>query len=387
MPYREVSEPIAGPEAFRLSTDAAILSQAAYLLILGTQLRAQAEVVTARSEAAVDLRRVEALPADDLAIFPVPQLRPTAERFRGADIQRRLAPRELSESTLRGIRRGQWKEVADRYSGLVDELEKTAASGTAAELMEACLLHPQPLVRVAAAWSYLPISADPHRLLDVLVQGTRSRDRLTQEVAATALARYAPAHRRLSALTQRMRRRGSNGPPTRTAMLVHGTFARNSSWWQPGGDFHNYLLTNVRSDLYSAGDRFEWSGGYSDAARAQAASDLRMWIKDRDLTGIDLFGHSHGASVMMLASHDEPALGELVLLSCPVHVPKYFPDFSRVTKVVSIRVRLDLVILADGGGQRFNDPRIEENVLPIWFDHSRTHDPGTWQEHDVPALL
>ena len=96
MPYREVSEPIAGPEAFRLSTDAAILSQAAYLLVLGTQLRAQAEVVTARSEAAVDLRRVEALPADDLAIFPVPQLRPTAERFRGADIQRRMAPRELS---------------------------------------------------------------------------------------------------------------------------------------------------------------------------------------------------------------------------------------------------------------------------------------------------
>ena len=100
-----------------------------------------------------------------------------------------------------------------------------------------------------------------------------------------------------------------------------------------------------------------------------------MWIKDHDLPGIDLFGHSHGVSVMMLASHDEPALGELVLLGCPVHVPKYFPDFSRVTKVVSIRVRLDLVILADGGGQHFNNPRIEENVLPIWFDHSRTHDP------------
>lgn len=58
-----------------------------------------------------------------------------------------------------------------------------------------------------------------------------------------------------------------------------------------------------------------------------------------------------------------------------------------MTKVVSIRVCLDLVILADGGGQRFNDPRIEENVLPLWFDHSRTHDPGTWQEHNVPALL
>jgi hypothetical protein len=102
----------------------------------------------------------------------------------------------------------------------------------------------------------------------------------------------------------------------------------------------------------------------------------------------DLFAHSHGGSVAMLASkHHGLALGELVLLSCPVHAHKYMPDFNSVTKVVSIRVHLDLVILADRGGQKFQHPQIHENVLPLWFDHSATHSPSVWQAHHVPAKL
>jgi hypothetical protein len=90
----------------------------------------------------------------------------------------------------------------------------------------------------------------------------------------------------------------------------------------------------------------------------------------------------------MLASH-QPGLnmGELVLLSCPVHVDKYMPNFTSVRKVVSIRVHLDLVILADRGGQRFRHPQIEENILPVWFEHSATHEPAVWEEHNVAALL
>ena len=71
----------------------------------------------------------------------------------------------------------------------------------------------------------------------------------------------------------------------------------------------------------------------------------------------------------------------------PVHWPKYAPDFNLVGKVVSVRVHLDLVILADRGGQRFYDSRISENVLPLWFDHFATHDPATWETYGVPAML
>ena len=50
-------------------------------------------------------------------------------------------------------------------------------------------------------------------------------------------------------------------------------------------------------------------------------------------------------------------------------------------------MHLDLVILADRGGQRFYDNRISENVLPLWFDDFATHDPTTWETYGVPAML
>jgi hypothetical protein len=41
----------------------------------------------------------------------------------------------------------------------------------------------------------------------------------------------------------------------------------------------------------------------------------------------------------------------------------------------------------DGGGQLFQDARIEENVLDLWFDHFATHDPAVWKAHHVPDLI
>ena len=132
-----------------------------------------------------------------------------------------------------------------------------------------------------------------------------------------------------------------------------------------------------------------WQGGYSDAARALGADDLLTWVNTYDEQGLDLFTHSHGGSLAMLASKKGVQIGTLVLLSCPVHVPKYQPDFSRVGTVVSIRVRLDLVILADRGGQKFRHSSIRENVLPIWFDHTATHNPNVWKNstYQIPAML
>jgi hypothetical protein len=123
--------------------------------------------------------------------------------------------------------------------------------------------------------------------------------------------------------------------------------------------------------------------------RAIGADDLLTWVNTYHEQGLDLFTHSHGGSLAMLASNQGVKIGTLVLLSCPVHVPKYQPDFSSVGKVVSIRVRLDLVILADRGGQKFRHSRIRENVLPIWFDHTATHNPNVWKNgtYRIPAML
>ena len=238
---------------------------------------------------------------------------------------------------------------------------------------------------MAAAIASLPTLADPLPKVKILVEGTTSTDPLVRDMAATGLARFAPEHPALAALQEPGEGVGE-GEPSTTSLLLHGTFARQSAWWQPGGDFHQYVLQNVRQDLYGAPDRFDWSGGYSDAARAVAARDLVDWVTHRNLSGLDLFAHSHGGNVAMLATHQGIDMDTLVLLSCPVHWQKYSPDFSRVRRMVSIRTRLDLVILADLGGQRFRDPRIEETRLPIWFKHSVTHEPDTWVRHDLPTL-
>ena len=47
--------------------------------------------------------------------------------------------------------------------------------------MEALSAAPPTTRPCGRSMVYLPISADPHRLLDVARRGPRSRDRLTQE--------------------------------------------------------------------------------------------------------------------------------------------------------------------------------------------------------------
>ena len=113
---------------------------------------------------------------------------------------------------------------------------------------------------------------------------------------------------------------------------------------------------------------------------------FKAWLAGHTIQNPYLLTHSHGGSVAMLATQNGLNTGPLVLLSCPVH-SIYMPDFSRTGRVVSIRVKLDLVILADGGGQKFNDPRITEKILPIWFDHSATHDPAVWQKYNLPSVI
>jgi pimeloyl-ACP methyl ester carboxylesterase len=148
------------------------------------------------------------------------------------------------------------------------------------------------------------------------------------------------------------------------------------------------VLAKVAADLYGAPDFFGWSGGWSDDARADGALRLIDWVDKHHFEGLDLFTHSHGGSVAMLASTRSLRIGRLVMMSCPVHKGKYDPDFDRIDKIVAIGTRMDLVILADGGGQRFKDPRIQEIVLPIWFTgHSATHDPQVWNKHGLPGKI
>jgi hypothetical protein len=111
---------------------------------------------------------------------------------------------------------------------------------------------------------------------------------------------------------------------------------------------------------------------------------------DQGLQQPDLFAHSHGGTVANLATRAGAELERLVLLSWPVH-NQWFPDFTRVQRIVDIRVHLDLVIIADRGGQTFTPPAAFRGKVTShvngWFDHGATHDPAYWRQHGLATAL
>jgi hypothetical protein len=369
-----------------------VQSQAATLLLIGAHLRGDPAATQARAEASGRMLRATmrgapaAIPASDLRRLGFPRLAAGSPRFRPETLQR-VAGAQFSAARAPVPSRGDVRAATRAMRRAANAFYRDTSHETAAALLEVALRHPHELARVAAAASYVPAAADPRRAIALLERGVRSRDALIRDVAATALARLDPRHAALTKLLEPRARR-SRRRRSHTSLVVHGTWARTQGWWQPpNGDFWCYYHAQVDPTLYGAADRFEWSGGYSDAGRAVAGTDLHAWVEQHNLDGLDLIAHSHGGSVAMLATHAGTRVGRLILLSCPVHWPQYTPDFTRVDRVISVRVHLDLVILADGGGQRFHDNRIEEHVLPLWFDHSASHDVGTWQQYDVPAML
>ena len=157
------------------------------------------------------------------------------------------------------------------------------------------LNHPQELGRVAAASAYFAVASEPARPVEILVEHLRSRTPMVREVAATTLAGIAPDHPALQRLL-RVPRRRRRRRRAHTATIVHGTFASGAAWWQPNGDFHKYLADEVRPDMYAGADRFGWSGGYSDGARALAAADLVTWVNAHASRVWTCSAHSHGAA-------------------------------------------------------------------------------------------
>ena len=363
MPYKTVTKPIPFPRAFGATGDAAILSQAAILLLMEPGLRRNRSMLAAYRSARRTLK--------------VPAVTDSNPRIKVEEVESRLRLQPLTSA----------RKVmpARRLRRLAADLAKKPNRWGAAILMEACLRHPRPLVRAAAALSYFGLTSEPSRLIAVLEDCAQSEDDLARQVAATSLARLAPENPRLSDLSRKTTL-AIAGRSTHTSLLMHGTWAANEEWWKPGGDFHTYLLNGIRPDLYASADAFSWSGIYSEAARAIAAMELQAWLSGHSIQNPYLLTHSHGGSVAMLATQNGLNTGPLVLLSCPVH-SIYSPDFSRTGPIVSIRVKLDLVILADGGAQRFTDPRIKEKILPIWFNHSATHDPAVWQKYNLRSVI
>lgn len=175
-------------------------------------------------------------------------------------------------------------------------------------------------------------------------------------------------------------------PAGSISTLVHGTGAYTGDWWFVGGDFHSYIKSDVRCDLFSGRNAFWWSGKYDEKHRAVAARRLAGWAEDTASGFLNtVFGHSYGGIIALNATTYGLTMRELVLLSVPAEdVPV---EWRRIGRSVSLRIHLDLVLLAARRRQRFAQ-NVDEHYIDRWFwNHADSHDPDIWQDEDCARIL
>jgi hypothetical protein len=369
MPDQPDATPVPGAGAYARQDRDARLSQAAIVLAVGAAAAGEPE--------RVDQPTAVGLPAD-LAPLGRPEPIPLDEA---------VAPLGITADEQRG-RRGQAVPTSTRVA-LMNQLVDDPNPTNAAALVEACLHSGNRLVRTSAAVAALDTTGPRDDVVTQLVDGATRGRGMAQDIGRLGLSRVDPAHPALRRVAVRAAPLGAPHRPSHTAFLTHGTFAALTTWWQPGGDFYTYL-DGLTPPLHVHNPSFKWSGLYTDEARRLAARQMLDWVADQGLQQPDLFAHSHGGTVANLATGLGLQFDRLVLLSWPVH-EEWFPDFARLRRIIDIRVRLDLVILADRGGQTFRPPpsaagKVTSHVNG-WFAHADTHDPDYWNRHGLAAVL
>jgi hypothetical protein len=176
--------------------------------------------------------------------------------------------------------------------------------------------------------------------------------------------------------------------------VIHGTFAANQDWWQPGSSFMNGVASRVK-DLYTDPDYFRWSGGNPDADRRRAAQDLLDWVGQHlEPTGtLRLICHSHGGNVAMIASKLGLNIVNLILLGTPIRTD-YTPDMRNIEKVYNIYAPWDFIQSAGtlplrrGEGRTLADTDVTLNIAERTGtggrlkSHSALHDWNVWTHPD-----
>lgn len=71
----------------------------------------------------------------------------------------------------------------------------------------------------------------------------------------------------------------------------------------------------------------------------------------------------------------------------PVH-REWYPDFSKVKRIIDVRVHLDLVIMLDRGRQRFHSKKFKiEKHRHGWFYYSSTYESDYWDDHRLWGVI
>jgi len=304
-------------------------------------------------------------------------------------------PRALTEPERDTVDAAQADAATELFS--TDAAERGVPRPDAsARLIAASLLDDDPLVQVAAAAAALRV--DRRNPVAEAILGEAARE--SGEIGELGRAVLTSDRQDQTRVVEIEYPSGSEDPAA-DATLVHGTWARRGRWWQPDGSLVQYLREEegLFPHLYRGPDPFKWSGYFSfrvwpksqkDWNRQQAADSLAWWTHRRLKPDPDLIGHSYGGSLAMMATQAEKQVRGMVLLSPAVH-RTCLPDAAYYERILHVRMKLDLVLLADVSKPALlrSLPNVTERLVSRrgLTGHSATHDPRIWREAGLANYL
>lgn len=181
-------------------------------------------------------------------------------------------------------------------------------------------------------------------------------------------------------------------------IIIHGTWAATSDWWQRGGNFWNYV-NGITGNVYGEKDAFSWSGANNHEERIKAANDLVRWVGFHPCTNLDIIAHSHGGNVGFLATRLGLKMRKLITLGAPVRL-EYLPDLRNIGMLYNLFSATDFVQTPAGTfpnrrgeGRTLSDGMTMINQI-VTDDghggrpgHSELHEPDTWKANHLENLL
>ena len=118
------------------------------------------------------------------------------------------------------------------------------------------MLDGEPIPRLCAAYAYWQATGLDHAVVPILNKGLDSEDTEVFSIAAHCMGQVAP--RRIQSFMGTREDDEAHSPqfPERESMtvIIHGTFSKDHEWYQPGGDFHQYI-DSLYHDVYSEAEQ------------------------------------------------------------------------------------------------------------------------------------
>jgi len=173
-------------------------------------------------------------------------------------------------------------------------------------------------------------------------------------------------------------------------IIIHGTWAKNESWYQVGGDFfHEIEIANNYLQLVDEIISFSWSGKLGYPEQLLAAKKLTEKILEYDF--VILIGHSHGVTVGILSSmmlgknnsigNNNSKIKKFYALGVPVDSESsIYPDMSAIDSFYNLFSFGDIIQRVHGLHERVFMPHERITNIAIQIDdlhpnHSKLHHP------------